>query len=244
MYSWKTIRSIAAILMLIPVLHLTVLISSEVAAVIDTSPTAWADEVEAYTATDRLTPLTKDPIVIVGGRQVLLWRDVENILAPRTVLMRGLGDATVDDISYYYDKLIGFYDPKTVVLLPGITEFHLRDNKSADELVAAIRDLVEMDLETRPAGQFYVFTPLHSILYPDDKEKVREVTRQLNVWAASRERVSILDANRLLSDEHGAIRPTYYRSDGVNLNELGQSRLTMLLLAQLEHDSANAVEQL
>jgi len=243
MYSWKTIRSVTTILLLIPVFHLVFLVSGEVSSIIDTSPTAWADEVDAYMAADRLTQLKEDPIVIVGGRQVLLWRGVEEILTPRKVLMRGLGDATVNDIAFYYDKLIGFYDPRTVVLLPGITEFHLRDNKSADELVAAIRQLVDLDLEVRQSGKFYIFPPLHSLLYPSDKTKIEAVSQQLQLWASSHERVSILDANQLLSD-NGTARPVYYRSDGVHLNELGQSQLTTLLLAQLEQDGFAGLEPL
>lgn len=244
MYSWKTIRSVTTILLLIPVFHLVFLISNEVSSIINTSPAAWADEVDAYTTADRLTQLAQDPVVIVGGRQVLLWQGVEEILAPRKVLMRGLGDATVNDITFYYDKLISFYDPKTVVLLPGVTEFHLRDNKSADELVSAIRQLVELDLKMRQTGEFYIFSPLNSLLYPGDKTKIEEVNQQLQAWAKSRERVRILDANRLLNDDDGMARPAYFRSDGVNLNERGQSRLTMLLLAQLEQDGFAGLEPL
>jgi hypothetical protein len=244
MYSWKTIRSVTTILLLIPVFHLVFLVSGEVSSLINTSPDAWADEVNAYTVADRLTQREKDPIVIVGGRQVSLWKGVEEILAPRKVLMRGLGDATVNDIAFYYEKLISFYDPKTVVLLPGITEFHLRDNKSADELVAAIRRLVDMDLEVRPAGEFYIFSPLHSMLYPGDKTKIEEVSQQLQLWANSDARISLLDANQLLSDDDGTARPAYYRSDGVHLNQLGQHRLTILLLAQLNADGFTGLEPL
>jgi lysophospholipase L1-like esterase len=244
MLSWKTIRSATTILLLIPVLHLVFLVASEFSSMINTSPSAWADEVDAYMAADRLTQLEEDPIVIVGGRQVLLWQGVEEILAPRKVLMRGLGDATVNDIAFYYEKVVSFYNPKTVVLLPGITEFHLRDNKSADELVTAIRQLVDMDLKVRPSGKFYIFSPLHSMLYPGDKTKIEEVSQQLQLWANSDARVRVLDANQLLSGKDGAARPAYYRSDGVNLNELGQYRLTMLLLAQLKEDGFTALDPL
>lgn len=244
MYSWQTIRSVTTVLLLVPMLHLAFLVSVEVSSIINTSPAVWANEVDAYMAADRLTQLVEDPIVIVGGRQVLLWRGLEELLAPQKVLMRGLGDSTVNDIAYYYDKLIGFYNPQVVVLLPGITEFHLRDNKSANELVTAIRELVDLDLRVRPAGKFYLFPPLYSALYPADISKIKDVSQQLQAWAELHERVSFIDANQLLSDSQSKIRPLYYRSDGVNLSELGQSRLAMLLLSQLEEDGFARLEPL
>jgi len=237
MYSWKTIRIASSILLLIPIIHLALLVSREALATLDSSPTVWNDELDAYVRSDSLVERVLDPIVVVGGRRVLLWRGVEQLLAPRTVLMRGLGDATVNDITFHYERLIGFYQPETVILLPGNSEFHIRDMKSAEELVAAIRELVELDLSHRKTGHFYVFAPLKTRLYPQDGAKIEEATRQLQVWAKDQPQVDILDANVFLSNGNGEANPDYFRTDGVNLNDLGYSRLSMMLLSQTEKDS-------
>lgn len=238
MYSWKTIRIICAILLLIPIVHLALLMSREALVMLDSSPTVWNDELDAYARTDRLVERAVDPVLIIGGRRVLLWHGVEELLAPKKVLMRGLGDATVGDIKFHYERLIGFYQPETVVLLPSNSEFHIRDMKSADELVRGIRELVELDLSHRTNGLFYVFTPLNTRLYPQDMEKIADVTRQLKSWAKTHEQVVILDANIFLCDTDGVAKADYFRADGVNLNDLGYSRLSMLLLSQMELDQA------
>jgi len=240
MYSWKTIRSVSAVLLLIPILHLALLVSRETISALDISPEVWASEVDAYAEMDKLIEAPEEPIVIVGGRQVTLWRGLEDLLAPKTVLRRGLGDAIVDDITFYYERLIGSYQPRTVVLLPSNSEFHIRDNKSAEELVAAIRKLVELDLYYRKDGHFYIFTPLETLLHPEDKTKIESVTRQLKSWAQTVEQVDILDANVLLSGATGSPKPDYFRNDGVNLNELGYTRLSVMLLNQLERDKASS----
>ncbi len=244
MYSWKAIRIVAAILLLIPILHLALLISGETLSSLDTSPQVWTSEVDAYAQADRLVKRPVDPIVIAGGRRVTLWQGLSDLLAPTTVLMRGLGDATVNDISFHYSRLIGFYQPHTVVLLPGNSEFHVRDNKSAAELVAAIRELVELDLSHRKGDRFYVFAPLKTLLYPGDHAKIEEVTRQLYSLARTNKHLEVLDANRLLSDRSGAPKPAYFRADGVNLNELGYTRLSMLLLSKLEQHNPDMYGQL
>lgn len=241
MYSWKSIRTLSAILLLIPIVHLTFLVSRETLTAMDTSPEVWGSEIEAYTQSDRLITRLVDPIEVVGGRSVTLWQGLENLLNPRPVLMRGLGDATVNDIVFHYERLIGFYQPQLVILLPGNSEFHVRDNKSAEELVSIIREFAELDLMHRKQGRLYIFLPLVTPFYSADKEKIQIVARMLTLWATTNAQVEILDANPLFSDALGSPRADYFRSDGVNLNDLGYMRLSILLLTQIEKDESIAI---
>ena len=98
MISWKTLRTLCLVLLSIPVVHLVYLISRDTVATLNNSPDAWAAEIDAYARQDRASQHPDKPIVVVGGRRVKLWPDLEELLAPRPVLMRGLGDATVDDL--------------------------------------------------------------------------------------------------------------------------------------------------
>jgi len=236
MYSWKTLRTFAAVLLLLPIVHLVFIVSRDTVAQMNSSPEAWADEVEAYTKADRIGALPKAPVILVGGRRIKLWQGLEDLLAPMTVLDRSLGNAITEDITYYYKRLIGYYQPNTVVLLPGDSEFHVRDNKSAEDMVQAIRELVELDMSHGVTQHFYVITPLKTPLHPSDDKKIDDISRQLKAWAAGIDHLEILDANALLTNRRGNAKPDYYRSDGVNLNEHGYVRLSMLLRAQMEQD--------
>lgn len=203
---------------------------------LDHSPGVWASEMNAYAASDANRTLPANPIVVIGGQRVKLWRSLQDILAPKPVLMRGLGDAIIEDLTYYYPDLVGYYRPGTVVLLPGSSEFNLRDSKSAEQLVAAIRELAALDATHRMTQQFYIYTPIKTPLRPKDHETIDEASSLLAEWAASDERVSLLDANALLSDTTGEPRARYFREDGTNLNEHGYLRLSVLLQAKLEAD--------
>ena len=237
MYSWNTVRTTCAILLLVPIVHLVYLVSREALATLDASPRVWEREVDAYASIDRDTRQPLNPVLVVGGRRVKLWRGLEDLLAPKPVLMRGLGDATINDILYYYDRLIGFYQPDILVILPGNSEFHIRDAKSATELVSAIQALAEVDASVRGTRKIYVFTPLKTPLYPGDGEKIEKASLLLKEWAQRDERVVILDANALLTDGKGRAKPDYYRSDGTNLNEHGYLRLSLLLQTRIELDT-------
>ena len=233
MYSWNTIRNTFAVLLLLPILHLILLVSQEMAANLDHSPTAWEGEVNAYTEAYLARSLPGAPIIVIGGRGVKLWKGLEDILSPRPVLMLGLGDATVDDIAHYHSQLIGHYRPSAVVLLPGNSEFHVRDNKSATELVDAIRELIELDHSYQAARQFIVFVPVKNPLYPQDYTTIDKVAQLLARWAVTQPQVSVINANPLLAQKGGSPNPDFFRLGGSNLNEHGYLRVSLLLQGQL-----------
>ncbi|MBN7795477.1 hypothetical protein [Parahaliea mediterranea] len=236
MYSWKTIRTFCVVLLILPLIHLVILVSRETAATLNSSPTAWQGEMDAYIEQDERASLPKNPIVVIGGRRVALWRDLQTLSAHRPVLVRALGDATVNDLTHYHERLVGFYRPAVVVLLPGNSEFQVRDAKSAGELARAIGELVALD--SRHDGQrlFYVFSPIKTTLYPADHDKIDEVGRRLRAWAGEQPGLRLLDANPLLAGPDGTPDPANFRSDGVNLNNAGYLRLSLLLERQLAAD--------
>lgn len=240
MYSWKNIQTACAVLLLIPIIHLVYLVSREALAALDASPSVWEREMAAYARVDQTSTRLEDPLVVVGGQRVKLWRGLEDLLAPKPVLMRGLGNATVDDIIYYYDRLIGFYRPDTLVVLPATSEFHIRDMKSAQEFVRAVHRLANMDTAHNTTRHLYIFTPLKTPAYPRDNKKIDEINRMLKSWAEKDDRITILDANTLLSDKEGKAKPGFFRNDGVNLNEHGYLRLSIMLQTQVELDTARS----
>ncbi len=228
MCSWKTTRTLCAILLVLPLLHLAVLMASETRSLLDATPGAWKADVEAYNDALVIAELPENPVVVIGGRLVRLWPGLEQALAPKPVLMRGIGDATVDDITHYYQSLVGVYRPDTVVLLPSDSNFHLRDHKSANEMVDSIKRLVALDAAHGRTRVFYVFAPLQTPRYPDARVTLRNVSSELRRWAARRHGVEIIDANPLLANGDGP-DPQWFRGDGVHLNDSGFLRLSVLL---------------
>ena len=83
MLSWNTTRTVCAVLLLIPLVHLVYLVASDTMAILDPSPEAWADEIRAYDRYDSVHQLPEDPILVIGGHRVKLWPGLEDLLARR-----------------------------------------------------------------------------------------------------------------------------------------------------------------
>lgn len=233
MRSWHTIRAFCYFLLLLPIVHFAVLASRSTMATLNASPETWADEMQGYIAADARSSLPQHPIVVVGGQRVKLWRGLEDEL-DQPVLMRPLGDAIVEDITHHYERLIGFYQPDTVVLLPSNSEFFIRDAKSAEELTAQIAALIARDASLNATRRIVLMSPLKTLLRPQDHPVIEETTRRLAKLARKNPRLTLIDGNALLCDNAGRPRSQFFRSDGINLNEHGYLRLTLQLQQVLE----------
>jgi hypothetical protein len=243
MYSWKAIRITCGVLLALPLIHLAILISTETLATLNASPEVWNAEVEAYSRADREHSLPEKPIVVIGGRRVKLWTDLEEMLAPAPVLMRGLGDATVDDIIYHYSRLVAFYQPSVIVYLPSQSEFHIRDNKMAEDLVAGIQELASLSKSLQNRSTIVIFTPVKTPLYPSDNSRIDAVSSTLTEWAAAQSQVIMLDSSDVLATQEGNADPKFFRNDGINLNPAGYMRLSLLLRDQLDTNVAFLTER-
>lgn len=238
MYSWRTIRTVCTVLLFLPVVHVVYLISQQTLDTLNPLPTTWASEVDAYIYQDTKRSLPAEPVVVVGGLGVKLWQHLPTDLYPTPVLMRGLGNAIVEDIAFYYARLVSFYQPSAVVFLPSSAEFFIRDNKSAEELVKSIEDLITEDATQHPTRLFYVFTPIKTPLRTQDHDTISAASEQLRALAADNPQLTLLEANLTFSNEHGEPQPRFFRADGMNLNEHGYLKLTALLKAHLDVNNA------
>ena len=229
MFEWRSIRMFFGILLCLPLLHLAWLLSQEFQAYLNPSPQAWAEDMQTIVQADETLTLPENPVLVVGGRRVTLWNDLPDMLAPHPTLLRGLGDATIEDITHYYDRLIGFYRPDILVLLPSYADLHLRDDKRPEDLVAAVRELVELNAQHLATAMVYVIAPLKMPLHPGDDERIEAMGKALAAWCAGESGVALIDPNDLLAGPDGRPNPALYRGDGVNLNEAGYLRLAMVL---------------
>lgn len=234
MFEWSTLRSLAVVLLAIPVIHLTFILTSGVSRYLDPSPEAWRSELEQIVESDTRLSLPDSPILVVGGQRVRLWRDLAETLAPKQTLLRPLGDATIEDLTYHYDRLIGHYRPDTLIVVTSYADLHVRDSKSPDDFEEALRTLLEMDTSYGSTRVRILLTPVLMPLHANDGPRVRAMAGVARRLQREISNLVVLDPNSLLLNADGRPNPDYYLSDGINLNSEGYARITLLLEQALD----------
>ena len=229
MYEWRTLRILAGVLLCLPLVHFTYIVARDMNAYLDPSPGVWDTRMEALIQRDLDRAIPEKPIVVAGGQRVRLWEDLPARLHPRSTLLRPLGDATLEDVTHHYDRLVGFYQPDILVIFPSYGDLHLRDDKTPEDYQRALKALLDLDQSFGVSTHRYVISPLQMPLHPEDARRVRamgEIGRQLQ---DSADKLTVIDANPMLADVNGRPDPSFFRADGINLNHEGYARISLLL---------------
>lgn len=234
MYQWKTLRTLAGLLLCIPLIHLALIMSRDISAYLDPSPKVWDGEIAALIASDLDAAIPEEPIVVIGGHRVRLWKDLPVSLLPREILLRPLGDATLEDLTHHYDRLAAFYRPDILVVFPGYADLHLRDEKTPSDFKDSLRALLDLDEEYGASSWRYVIAPVQMPLHPEDHERISMIGQSIELLAAELPDLTIIDPNPMLSKADGTPNPAYYRGDGINLSPSGYARISMLLATEIK----------
>lgn len=234
MLSWRLIRNTCLALLMLPLAHFAWVVGAEHNKRQTPGPEVWQAEVEAYTRQAQSGSLPENPVLVTGGRQARLWTGLEELLAPRPVLMRGLGDAVVDDLIHHYQDLIGYYQPAILVLLVDHNEFRQRDDKQPEELLAALQRFTETDRSWGATRHLYLIGPIKAPYYPQDHARIDRSRALLADWATREQRVTYLNPGPALENTRGEPDGRYFRPGGQHLNRQGYLRLGVLLRAALE----------
>ena len=236
MYSWKTLSRLGVALLCLPLLHLAYLAWGAYAAMSNPSPDTWKPALQRIIDQDQGLRLPSAPVLVTGGHSARLWTDLPAAISERPTLLRPLGGATLEDISYHYDRLIGYYRPSVLIVVPSYSDLHLRDEKTPESLVEALSALLSRNTALAVTSRRYVVIPTKTLLHPHDDERIDEMARASRMLARSLPFTAVLDPNPLLATRDGEPNPAYFRSDGINLNDEGYAVLSAMVRKQLIAD--------
>jgi lysophospholipase L1-like esterase len=234
MFSPATTRRAVIFLLLLPLAHLAWLVGSDLQRYLEPSPQAWDRALQSIVDADMRATLPDHPVLIIGGQRVQHWKDVPQRFAAGATLRRALGDATLEDLTYHYARLVAFYQPAVLVVFPGYADLHLRDDKTPEEFLAAVEALLDRDRDYAPGRRRILLTPLLMPLHPGDASRIAAMSALLRRLAASRDDLLVIDANPALRRADGTPDPAYFRIDGINLNSRGYAVISALLRALLD----------
>ncbi len=223
-------------LLLLPLAHFALLVTLDTRAVLNPSPEVWESEVKALERRTSFSPVGLSPLVVIGGRQAILWRNLERSLFPLPVVNAGIGSANLDDLIYYFDRLVQPYAPGAVFYIPSPSDFIGRDNKSPEEFMLMLRGLQNYVARLDGAPHFYL-TPLFKWpRYPEHWQTVEITNTMIAQWAKANPGVTLVDLRPMFQVANGKPVAGIFRSDGVNLNDWGYDLMSSIAQAQMEED--------
>ena len=83
-------------------------------------PLRYTEAIEAFEEQDLVSPPPTGAIVITGSSSITRWnKAMQKDLAPLTVIPRGFGGSTMQDVLHFIDRLAIAYKPRAIVIYEG-----------------------------------------------------------------------------------------------------------------------------
>ncbi|MBE6233531.1 MAG: hypothetical protein E7118_03545 [Bacteroidales bacterium] len=189
------------------------------------------DELAAKAAADSRSELD---VVFFGSSSIRLWKGLEEMMSPLSVVNRGYGGATVRDILVNYDRIMAHYSPKAFVVF---CDNDICGNKGLD--LSAVGVLDHYRLLFNRLAKDYPGVPVYflSWKYSECRASLRKTQKLVNDmmadYAASDPQVTFVDVNSTLLMPDGNVNQALFESDALHINREGYLLWTSVLKPHL-----------
>jgi lysophospholipase L1-like esterase len=184
-------------------------------------PTRFEEAIQAFEAADQAMMPPAGAIVVTGSSSIRRWHPtLEQDLAPLTVIPRGFGGSTMQDVEHFLDRIVLPYQPRAVVIYEGDNDtgrFRVPPPTIAAELEQTIA-AIHAELPDTRVHVMSVKPSLARVAFWDKAQEANALYREV---AAADDRVHYIDVATPFLQADGTVMDDIFIDDGLHLNEKG-----------------------
>lgn len=180
----------------------------------------WLEpEVTRFEAQDKEQPSRPGSIVCVGSSSMRFWTDIQEDLAPLTIVHRGFGGSNMNDALVYADRLVLPHKPRAVVFYEGDND--VAQGIGAKRIIDTFGLFVEKVHSHFPECRIYVLSVKPSIKRMEMWPQMQEVNRRLAEACEADDRLTFVDVASAMMNEDGQPRKEFFRPDNLHMTREG-----------------------
>lgn len=186
-------------------------------------PERWEGAIQRFEAADRESPPAEGGVLFIGSSSIRGW-DLERSFPELGAINRGFGGSQIEDSTYYAERIIFPYRPRTIVLYAGDND--IADGESPAEVFADFKKFVRTVREELPDTRI-IFIAIKPSL-PDSPAGRWDMAPEMSLANAmvrsyTRRRAGLVYADIFtpMLGEDGRPRRELFAGDGLHLSEKG-----------------------
>ena len=184
-------------------------------------PSRFDSAIQAFEAEDRAMMPPQGAIVVTGSSSIRRWHPtLKQDLAPLTVIPRGFGGSTMQDVEHFLDRIVLPYKPRAVVIYEGDNDTG-RYGVTPAEIAGRLEAIVDRVHAALPSTRVYVMSVKPSLARVAAWDKAQETNALYQRLAAENELVSYIDVATPFLRADGKVMDDIFIEDGLHLNEKG-----------------------
>ncbi len=183
-------------------------------------PSAWDRDMTLFAMSDAVVPRPEGAIVATGSSSMRFWHErIKEDLAPLTIIPRGFGGSTMNDVLHHRDRLVLQYNPRAVMIYEGDNDVArgVSNEVILDRYERAIAQIHEHNSDTR----IYLISVKPSISRMDMWPQMQALNVQLKAICDADKRITWLDIATPMLQSDGTPIEEIFVADDLHMNAAG-----------------------
>jgi len=101
----------------------------------------FINEIKAFRKADSIAKPPKNAVLLIGSSSFTKWKDVQDYFPEHTILNRGFGGSSLNDVIYYASDVVLKYKPKQILIYCGENDVAGSSSVTADSVLERFKTL-------------------------------------------------------------------------------------------------------
>ena len=179
----------------------------------------WEKEIAAMLEIDvRQTP-PPNPVVFTGSSSIRMWTSLRKDFPTLNVMNRGFGGSHLEDLVFFFPKIVVTYKPKKIVVYSGENDIEVGQN--AENVLADFKALIALRDKHLPGVPLIYISMKPSVLRWSKWPEMKRGNELIKSEAGRHKRVTYVDISEAMLGLDGKPKPDIFLSDGLHMNSKG-----------------------
>jgi lysophospholipase L1-like esterase len=184
-------------------------------------PPPFYEDIQAFKKQDKDSMPPKNAILFVGSSSFTKWTDVQDYFPKHTIINRGFGGSTLQDVIRYANDIIIPYQPKQIVIYCGENDLASSDDVTATMVLQRFKNLFSIIRKSYPAVPVVFISlkpsPSRKHLWP----KMRQANLLIKTYLSKKKKTVFIDVYHKMFNKDGTIMRDIFIEDDLHMNAKG-----------------------
>ena len=176
-------------------------------------------EIKIFESKDSVDMPAKGQILLAGSSTFRLWTTYKKDLSEFPVINRGFGGSQMNDLNFYFDRIVVKYEPKMILVYEGDNDLGAGENP--DSVIREFKEFVQMVKLKLPKTKVVFCSIRPSLLRTAILDKQRIVNQGIKSFCKRQKRVYYLDIQKDFYLPNGNLMTDIFVADKLHLNQKG-----------------------
>lgn len=182
-------------------------------------PLRFQDEVNSYIESDKSNPPPEGCYLFIGSSSMRMWKSLEEDFKEYPVINRGFGGSHFSDAIYYFNDLIGIYNPDKIIIYEGDND--IAGNKSPGKIMKDLKELLGMIRDNLDQPDIAIISAKPSPRRWDLRDKYEKLNAKIEKLAGRDQDLTYIDVYTFMLNEYGRPEPELFLEDSLHMTEKG-----------------------